>query len=96
VRAFTPLTFFMMSRRQNRLWMEQGANYSMLAFMMDVDFEVEHLAQEYEADWWGKVRRGEMTREALREKASREWNIARELQVRLRAVKDAPPAAGAV
>jgi hypothetical protein len=37
-----------------------------------------------------------MTREALREKASREWNIARELQVRLRAVKDAPPASGAV
>jgi predicted SAM-dependent methyltransferase len=96
VRAFTPLTFFMMSRRQNRLWMEQGANYSMLAFMMDVDFEVEHVAQEYEADWWGKVQRGEMTREALREKASREWNIARELQVRLRAVKDAPPASGAV
>jgi len=88
VRAFTPLTFQMMSKRQNRAWMEARANYTMLAFVMDVDFEVESVSQVYDPAWWAKVERGEMTREALREEAAKSWNVARELQVRLRVVKN--------
>jgi SAM-dependent methyltransferase len=87
VRAFTPLTFTMMSKRQNRAWMEARANYTKLAFVMDVDFEVETVSQSYDPRWLAKVEAGELSREALREKAAEAWNVARELQVRLRAVK---------
>lgn len=87
VRAFTPLTFRMMSKRQNREWVAARANYTMLAFVMDVDFEVESASQIYDPRWWKKVEDGMLTREALREEADRSWNVVRELQVRLRAVK---------
>jgi len=87
VRAFTPLTFTMMSKRQNREWMAQRANYTMLAFALDVDFEVETIVQSYDNAWQAKFNAGEITREQLRELANSSWNVARELQVRLRAVK---------
>ena len=87
VRAFTPLTFKMMSKRQNREWVAARANYTMLALVMDVDFETEAMVQVYDPAWWAKVERGEITREALRDSAHEKWNVARELQVRLRAVK---------
>ncbi|MDB5426113.1 MAG: hypothetical protein JWP28_722 [Phenylobacterium sp.] len=89
VRAFTPLTFMMMSKRQNRIWMENRANYTMLAFLMEVDFEVESVVQNYDPRWQARLDAGEITREALRAKADESWNVARELQVRLRAVKHA-------
>lgn len=91
VRAFTPLTFQMLSKRQNRIWMEARANYTMLAVLMDVDFEVEQVVQTYDPVWMSKIERGEITREGLRESAHQLWNVARELQVTLRAVK--PPQA---
>jgi predicted SAM-dependent methyltransferase len=88
VRAFTPLSFRMMSKRQNREWVAARANYTMLAMVMDVDFEVEQIVQGYDRRWLEKVERGLITREQLREEADRSWNVARELQVRLRCVKD--------
>lgn len=87
VRAFTPLTFKMMSKAQNRIWMEARANYTMLAMLMDVDFEMVQAVQVYDPQWQAKVARGEMTREELREKADQLWGVARELQITLRAVK---------
>lgn len=87
VRAFTPLTFQMMSKRQNRIWMEARANYTMLAFVMDVDFEVVSGVQVYDPRWWARVQSGEITQDALREAADSSWNVARELQIKLRAVK---------
>ena len=89
VRAFTPLSFLMMSKRQNRIWMENRANYTMLAFLMEVDFEVETVVQTYEEQWQAKLDGGQITRDELRNEAQRSWNVARELQVRLRAVKGA-------
>ena len=88
VRAFTPLTFQMMSKRQNREWIERRANYTMLAMVMDVDFEVESIVQQYEPRWRARVDSGELTIEDLRREANERWNVARELQIRLRAVKD--------
>jgi predicted SAM-dependent methyltransferase len=87
VRAFTPLTFLMMSKRQNREWMEKRANYTMLAFVMDVDFEIESIVQNYDSRWIARVESGELSREQLQIEAERSWNVARELQVRLRVVK---------
>jgi predicted SAM-dependent methyltransferase len=87
VRAFTPLTFQMMSKRQNREWIAARANYTMLALVLDVDFELESASQTYDSRWWKKVEDGVMTRDELRLEAHRSWNVVRELQVRLRAVK---------
>lgn len=87
VRSFTPLTFQMMSKRQNLAWVEARANYTMLALVMGVDFEVENIVQVYDQAWVNRVASGEMTQEQLREKAVTSWNVARELKVKLRAVK---------
>jgi hypothetical protein len=89
VRAFTPLTFQMMSKRQNRAWIEARANYTMLALVMDVDFEVESAVQVYDPAWVARVSSGEISQDELRQAAAQSWNVARELQVKLRAVKDA-------
>jgi predicted SAM-dependent methyltransferase len=87
VRAFTPLTFRMMSKRQNREWMARRGNYTMLAMLMDVDFELESAIQVYDPAWWAKVQSGELTQDDLRQLADERWNVVRELQVKLRAVK---------
>jgi SAM-dependent methyltransferase len=87
VRAFTPLTFRMMSKRQNREWIAARANYTMLALIMDVDFEIESIVQTYDPVWLAKVHDGSLRREDLRAKADQSWNVARELQVNLRAIK---------
>jgi predicted SAM-dependent methyltransferase len=87
VRAFTALTFQMMSKRRNREWMEQRANYTMLGFLMDVDFEMESAFQVYDPLWYAKEERGEITRDELRQAAHERWNVVRELHVKLRAVK---------
>lgn len=89
VRSFTPLTFAMMSKRQNQAWIEARANYTMLALVMDVDFEVESVVQVYDPKWQARLSAGEITLEQLREKAAESWNVARELQVKLRVVKGA-------
>lgn len=89
VRAFTPLTFQMMSKRQNEIWIQKRANYTMLALLMEVDFEVEGVVQTYDSRWQARFDAGEISREDLREAANEKWNVARELQVRLRAVKGA-------
>jgi hypothetical protein len=59
----------------------------MLAFVMDVDFEVETIVQTYDSQWLAKLHAGEITQAALREHAAANWNVARELQVKLRVVK---------
>jgi hypothetical protein len=87
VRAFLPMTFEMMSKRRNRDWMARRVNSTMLAFVLDVDFEIEGMEQVYDPIWWAKVEAGQMTREVLRQKAAESWGVVQELQVRIRAVK---------
>jgi SAM-dependent methyltransferase len=87
VRAFTLETFQMLSKRANRAWAEARANVSLIALMIDVDFELEHAEQTYEAEWSRKLRSGEVSPAELYEISRSRWNVARELQVRLRAVK---------
>jgi len=87
VRAFTPLTFQMMSLRQNDEWIAKKANYTMLARVMRVDFEVIEALQVYDPIWWRKVETGEITKEQLRSLAETQWGIVKEMQVKLRVVK---------
>ena len=87
VRAFTLLTFQMMSKAQNDDWIKKKANYSMIAYDMGVNFEVSHAAQVYDDYWIQKELNGEVTREKLREIAAVQWNVVRELQVQLKVIK---------
>ena len=87
VRAFTFLTFQMMSKAQNDDWIKKKANYSMIAYDMGVNFEVAHAAQVYDNYWIQKELNGEVTREKLREIAACQWNVVRELQVKLKVIK---------
>lgn len=87
VRAFTPLTFQMMSKSQNDTWIAQRANYSMVAYDMQVDFEVTEAVHVYDQRWLRKERSGEITREQLRQYAEERSNVVKELQIALKAVK---------
>ena len=87
VRAFTGLTFKMMSKRQNDEWISRKANYTMLAYLMQVDFEVAEALQVYEPAWWQKVESGQITREQLRTLADTQWGVVKELQVKMKATK---------
>lgn len=87
VRAFTPLTFQMMSKKQNDHWISEKANYTMLAYALKVDFELVEAVHVYDATWSQKVVTGELTQEQLRTLADQQWGVVKEMQVKLRAVK---------
>jgi predicted SAM-dependent methyltransferase len=87
VRAFTPMTFHMLSKRQNQAWIQQRANFTMLALLLDVDFEVESIGQNYDPRWMARLQAGEITPDQLLELSQERWNVAQELVVMLRAVK---------
>lgn len=87
VRAFTPLTFQMMSRRMNDQWIEKRANYTMLAYLMNIDFELESAVQVYDPAWWAKVQDGHLSANNLRAMGSQQWGVVKELQVKLRVIK---------
>ena len=76
-----------MSKAQNDDWIKKKANYSMIAYDMGVNFEVTHAAQVYDNSWIQKELNGEVTREKLREMATEQWNVVRELQVKLKVIK---------
>jgi hypothetical protein len=87
VRAFTPLTFQMMSRKQCDDWIARGVGNTMLAHLMRVDFEVVEMVQVFDPAWYKRHTDGLMSMEQLREAALMHWGVVREIQVRLRAVK---------
>lgn len=87
VRAFTPLTFRMMSRKQNDQWIASGANYTMLAHLMQVDFEIEQASQVYDPAWWAKVQGNELSNQQLRVLAEQQWGVVKELHFRLKVIK---------
>ena len=91
VRAFTYQTFEMMSAAKNRQWMAERANFTMLAFAMKVDFEIEQAERVYDPFWLAKVKAGEMTREQLRRAGEDQWGVVREMQIKIRAVKPRSP-----
>jgi predicted SAM-dependent methyltransferase len=87
VRAFTPLTFTMMSKRQNDEWIAKRANYSMIAYALGVDFEVEEAVQVYDSRWLEREAAGEFTRATLRQLANERWGVVKELHMKIRTVK---------
>jgi hypothetical protein len=77
----------MMSKKKNDEWIAKRANYTMLAHVMQVDFEIAEALQVYDPMWWQKVQAGELSQEQLRAMADQQWGVVKELQVKLKAVK---------
>jgi len=87
VRAFTPLTFTMMSKRKNDEWIKAKANYTMIAYDMEVNFELTDGRLVYDYYWAKKVQDGEISREALDRIAREKNNVIKEMQLTLKAIK---------
>ncbi len=87
VRGFTDLTFRMMSKKQNDIWIANRANYSMLAYMMKVDFELVEAIQVYDNLWLKREQTGEITRSELRDAALTNWGVVKELHIKIKAIK---------
>ena len=76
-----------MSKKQNDEWIAKRANYTMLAHLMQVDFEITEALQVYDPIWWQKVQSGDLSQDQLRAMADQQWGVVKELQVKLKAVK---------
>jgi hypothetical protein len=57
VRAMTPLTFQMLSKRQCDDWIKRGVGNTMLAHLMAVDFEILEMVQVFDPVWYKRSSR---------------------------------------
>ena len=87
VRAFTARTFEMMDRTKNLDWAARQVNVTMLALMLDIDFETVEAAHSYDAKWKQRIADGELTMEQVREASQTQIGVIHELKVTLRANK---------
>jgi predicted SAM-dependent methyltransferase len=87
VRSFTLLTFEMMSKVRNDEWIARRANYTMVSYLMEVDFEIAQASIVYDPRWLEREKSGEVTRDQLRSWSTDRWNVAKELHITLRAKK---------
>lgn len=87
VRPFTGLTFQMMSKRQNDEWIAQRANYTMLAYLIGVDFEIRKAIQVYDPAYVKAIEESRMTKDEVRRRAETDWGVIRELKFELTAIK---------
>lgn len=87
VRGYMPQTFRMLSKRSNREWAENRANMTLLAEMLDVDFEVERVVHVFDDAWAERIRSGEVAQAEAQALARERWNVIREFHVHMRVVK---------
>ena len=89
VRSFTSGTFKMLSKKVNQDWMDRNVNATMLAFMLDVDFDLINVSYKYDPVWDNKLKNNEISQEEIIQAAQEKWGVVQELNVILRACKEA-------
>ena len=87
VRAFTYGTFEMMNRAKNLDWAARSVNTTMVALMLDINFEIVSSHQIYDKRWRKKLVSKELTHAQLREAALTQLGVVRKLIFTLRADK---------
>ena len=87
VRAITPDLLCLFSKRQNRIWQENKASNTLLAFYLDVDFEVRRASSVLDPRYADALSRGQTTQAQLEEAARSYNNVIREYVIILEAVK---------
>lgn len=95
VRCFTTGTFLMLSRRHNLDWMAQRSNITLLALMLDVDFEPLEVRCIFATEWEDRVKRGELSFEQLAALSQHQFGVVSEIRTRLRVNKSHHGAGGA-
>jgi hypothetical protein len=87
VRPVTPQSLTLLSKRLNRLFAEQKAANTPLAFYLDVDFELEGLQYDLDEPWRSQLKSGQISAEQVTEQAQRYNNVIKQISMRLRTVK---------
>lgn len=87
VRPILPEQFHLFSKRLNAEWREEGYANTPLADYLDVDFEVEDVQWVLSDDMLEKLQGGEIDSAELANRAIHEYNILKEIQIKLRVVK---------
>ncbi len=90
VRAFDELTFKMMSRKQNDKWIADKKNYTMLSYLLEVDFEL--INTKYvpcnKAVNEAKEKGIKDLNKYVLEANHKQWNVIRELWFELKVIKN--------
>jgi hypothetical protein len=87
VRAFTYETFEMINRAKNLDWAARSVNTTMVALMLDINFEILSSHQVYDKRWQKKLVSKELTHAQLREAPLTQLGVVYELIFTLRADK---------
>ena len=77
----------MFSKKQNDKWRNEGAANTLLAKILDVDFEVTDVQSLLNDVWLKKLKSRELSVDELTELATHQVNIIKEITIQLRAVK---------
>ena len=88
VRPILPEQFYMFSKSQNKKWNKDGCATTPLADYLDVDFEVIDTQWVLDSVWIKKLKIGEVSSEELIKLAKHQYNVVKEIQVNLCAIKE--------
>ena len=92
VRAITPMTLALFSRRNNLVWQASGAANSPLALYLDVDFETVRTEHVLEPKYRDRLQAGEISQERLMDMVQECNNIVLEYRFSLEVIKRLPGA----
>ena len=77
----------MFSKAENKRWQEEASSNTMLAMQLDIDFQVVRSEVTWQPHWQARLDCGEMTLDQLLEIERDRWNVVKELNFHLIAVK---------
>ena len=78
----------MYSKKLNEEWLQHGAANTPLANYLNVDFEVEDINWVIDDKWINLLREGKITSGEIAEKAEHQYNIVKEVGIKLRVIKE--------
>jgi hypothetical protein len=87
VRPILQQQFHLFSKRLNAEWRDEGYANTPLADYLDVDFEVEDVQWVPADEWIERLQSGKVSSDELATRAQHEYNILKEIQIKLRVVK---------
>ena len=88
IRPILPAQFHMYSKKQNKEWREGGFSNTPLAEFLGVDFEVDDVTWVVDNKWIKQLQEGKITSAELADKAEHEYNIIKEVEIKLIVIKD--------
>jgi Methyltransferase domain len=91
VRAITPQGLELFSQAKNREWAAKGSPNTPLGLYLGVDFELVSVDMTPDEPWRGRLQQKKMTTQELAQAMRQLNNVILEIDIRLRAVKAAPP-----